>query len=79
MGDAMEVDARGQKCPWPALRLARTIRQNGDVRRFTLLADDPAAERDIPQLAAENGWRLEELPRQGAAFHWLIEVARQDR
>lgn len=59
----VEVDARGMRCPWPALRLARAMRQGaGQVR---LRADDPAAPGEIAALAAENGWRVE---RQGDDF-----------
>jgi tRNA 2-thiouridine synthesizing protein A len=49
------VDARGLKCPWPALRLAKAMRGAEDVR---LLADDPAAPREIAALAAAKGWHL---------------------
>jgi tRNA 2-thiouridine synthesizing protein A len=52
-----EVDARGLRCPLPALRLARAVREQGPGR-YRLLADDPAAEADIPALAAERGWVL---------------------
>ena len=55
--DAIEVDARGLRCPIPALRLARTVRECGPGR-YRLLADDPAAEGDIPALCAERGWAL---------------------
>jgi tRNA 2-thiouridine synthesizing protein A len=51
------VDARGLRCPLPALRLARAVREGGPGR-YRLLADDPAAEADIPALCAERGWRL---------------------
>lgn len=53
----MLVDARGLKCPLPALRLARAVRERGPGR-FRLLADDPAARTDIPALCAERGWTL---------------------
>ncbi|MBL8651971.1 MAG: sulfurtransferase TusA family protein [Sphingopyxis sp.] len=53
---ALVVDARGMKCPWPALRLARAMRGEAAV---TLLADDPQAAREIAALAAEHGWVLE--------------------
>ncbi len=56
-GDATEVDARGLRCPIPALRLARAVREGGPGR-YRLLADDPAAEADIPALCAERGWSL---------------------
>jgi tRNA 2-thiouridine synthesizing protein A len=49
------VDARGMRCPWPALRLARAMRESADV---LLLADDPQAGREVLALAGEHGWRL---------------------
>ncbi len=49
------VDARGLRCPWPALRLARAMRESDAV---TILADDPAAPREIAALAAAQGWRI---------------------
>lgn len=52
-----EVDARGLRCPIPALRLARAVREGG-AGRYRLLADDPAADADIPALCAERGWAL---------------------
>lgn len=54
-GAALVVDARGMRCPWPALRLARAMRQASDV---LLLADDPQAEREVAALAGEQGWTL---------------------
>jgi tRNA 2-thiouridine synthesizing protein A len=62
----VEVDARGQRCPWPALRLARAFRQG--ARHVRLCADDPAAPQEIAALAAERGWRLS---RDGEDF--LVE------
>lgn len=56
------IDARGLRCPLPALRLARAIREQGSGH-YRLLADDPAAERDIPALCNERGWTLQD---QGA-------------
>lgn len=59
-GGWREVDARGLRCPLPALRLARAVREGGPGR-YRLVADDPAAGRDIPALAAERGWRVRAL------------------
>lgn len=56
--DPVEIDARALRCPLPALRLARSIRERGPGR-YRLLADDPAAATDIPALCAERGWVLE--------------------
>jgi tRNA 2-thiouridine synthesizing protein A len=49
------VDARGMKCPWPALRAARAMRTAVavDVR-----ADDPIAASELAALALQQGWRF---------------------
>lgn len=51
---ATVVDARGMRCPWPALRAARALRESvgGAVE---VLADDPAAARELAALAASRG------------------------
>ena len=56
------VDARGLRCPWPALRLARAMRQAAPGTTTRILADDPAAPAEITALAAERGWSV-------VAFH----------
>ena len=55
------LDARGMRCPWPALRLARAMRELGGSARVRIVADDPAAPREIAALAAERGWRCTPL------------------
>jgi tRNA 2-thiouridine synthesizing protein A len=62
---AVVVDARGMKCPWPALRLARAMRTD---RQVILLADDPQAEREIAALAREHGWSV----AAEAAGRWRV-------
>lgn len=50
----IRIDARGMRCPWPAIRLARALRQNpGET--IEISADDPAAERELGHLAATSG------------------------
>lgn len=56
------LDARGLRCPWPVLRLARAMREADTA---TILADDPAAPAEIAALAAARGWSL---VRDGQAF-----------
>ncbi|WP_079639032.1 sulfurtransferase TusA family protein [Sphingopyxis flava] len=53
---AAVVDARGMRCPWPALRLSRAMRAESEV---LLLADDPQAAREIAALAAQHDWTVE--------------------
>ena len=62
---AVIVDARGMRCPWPALRLARAMRSASVV---TLLAHDPQAGREIAALAAEQGWMIDPV----AAGSWRV-------
>lgn len=52
--DKVDVDARGLKCPWPALRLARAMREQPSV---VIVADDPLSGREIAALASEKGWQ----------------------
>lgn len=49
------VDARGLRCPWPVLRLARAMR---GADAATIFADDPAAPSEISALAAAQGWTI---------------------
>lgn len=49
----MILDARGLRCPWPAIRLARAMRETGEV---TIVADDPIAPREIAVLCEDRGW-----------------------
>lgn len=50
-----EVDARGMRCPWPALRAGRAMR---DHPAIIVRADDPVAPRELAALASEAGWRF---------------------
>jgi tRNA 2-thiouridine synthesizing protein A len=55
------IDARGLRCPWPALRLARALRQGGEGEAFEVLADDPNAEREMRAVAEAAGRELVRL------------------
>ena len=48
---APDLDARGLKCPLPVIRLARIARAADPGTVLLALADDPAAEADIPAWA----------------------------
>lgn len=61
------VDARGMRCPWPALRLARAMRE---APAALIVADDPAAPREIALLAEERGWTATSVETPiGAGWH----------
>ena len=48
------------RCPLPVLRLARALREHPEAAEFELVADDPAAARDVPAFAGEQGVIAEE-------------------
>ena len=56
--ETVDIDARGLKCPWPALRLARMMRQE---RSVVIVADDPIAPAEIAALAGDHGWTVTEI------------------
>ncbi len=66
---ALVVDARGMRCPWPALRLARAMRDAADV---LLIADDPQAGREVTALATEHGWLIEAEAVADDAGRWRV-------
>ena len=68
-GSALVVDARGMRCPWPALRLARAMR---DAREVLLIADDPQAGREVAALADEHGWLVEGDAASADAGRWRV-------
>ena len=66
-GEGITVDSRGMLCPWPALRLSRAAREAGGKGRIRLLADDPAAPRELAALCEDRGWALTAKP-DGTSF-----------
>jgi tRNA 2-thiouridine synthesizing protein A len=58
------------RCPWPALRLARAMREDGEA---LIVADDPAAPREIATLAAERGWTVAAIVT-GLGPGWRVTV-----
>lgn len=49
----VKIDARGLRCPWPAIRLARALR--GGAQVVEICADDPAAPAELARVAAAAG------------------------
>ncbi|WP_426280704.1 sulfurtransferase TusA family protein [Sphingomonas sp. NFX23] len=53
----VRIDARGMRCPWPAMRLARALR-NG-ATRVEVTADDPQAPTELAAVAASANATIE--------------------
>ena len=68
MGETL-LDLRGLRCPWPALRVARAIREAGAGAVIVAVADDPAAAREIGAVATERDWTISpQVTEIGAAL-----------
>lgn len=50
------IDARGMRCPWPAIRLARALRDGATM--VEIEADDPRAAGELASAASAVGARL---------------------
>lgn len=66
----LKIDARGQRCPWPAIRLARALREAHP--QIEIMADDPAAERELTAVATAAGATI---TRQSSQFSQIFHVA----
>lgn len=53
------IDARGQRCPWPSIRLARALREGHNA--IQIMADDPAAEQELTAVALAAGANIEHI------------------
>jgi TusA-related sulfurtransferase len=58
---AIEVDARGLRCPLPVIRLAAAAKDAPAGTRIVVLASDPAARHDIPAWCRLRDHELREM------------------
>ena len=65
LGDITIIDARGHKCPVPALRLRRALASAALGDRLRLVADDPMALIDVPLLVKECGYQIDKHTKIG--------------
>jgi tRNA 2-thiouridine synthesizing protein A len=66
------LDARGMRCPWPALRLARLMRQAMPGDEVAMTIDDPKAEGEVATLSRERGWVLSRQDHDGSCLFTII-------
>ena len=65
------LDERGRLCPLPVIALARAARDLAAGQVITVVADDPAAEYDIPAWCLMRGHRFldrSQWPVGGVAY-----------
>ena len=77
--DEAVVDARGERCPLPVIRLARLVRDRPDLASVTVLATDPAAGHDVPAWCRMRGHRFVGARDEGDHTAYLVEVVRPSR
>jgi tRNA 2-thiouridine synthesizing protein A len=68
---ALTIDALGRKCPIPIIMLAERIREVPVGHVVAVLADDPAAQTDVPawcMLKSQEFVTATDLPGSGWAF-----------
>jgi tRNA 2-thiouridine synthesizing protein A len=68
---ALTIDALGRKCPIPIIMLAERIREVPVGHLVAVLADDPAAQSDVPawcMLKSQEFVAATELDGPGWAF-----------
>jgi tRNA 2-thiouridine synthesizing protein A len=65
-------DARGLKCPLPALRARRALMRLDAGARLIVLADDPMSAIDIPYLVLELGDEIVETGEDGGVLRFVI-------
>jgi TusA-related sulfurtransferase len=70
------VDARGERCPLPVIRLARVVGADPELRAVTVLATDPAAAHDIPAWCRMRGHRYVTARDEGDHTAYVVEVLR---
>jgi tRNA 2-thiouridine synthesizing protein A len=77
VNEPLVLDARGERCPLPVIRLARLVRDlpPGEAPvAVRVLATDPAAASDIPAWCRMRGQRFVEAQEQADHTAYLVEV-----
>jgi tRNA 2-thiouridine synthesizing protein A len=67
------LDLMGLKCPLPALKTRKALKELPSGARLRVICNDPLAEIDIPNLIRETGDRLVGTARAEARLEFEIE------
>ena len=75
--EPLVVDARGERCPLPVIRLARVARDlppGTSAVTVRVLATDPAAASDVPAWCRMRGQRFVEAQEEGDHTAYVVEI-----
>ena len=77
MGDQIKpnrnLDCVGLYCPEPVFRTRQELDKLDVGQVLKVVADDPAAEEDIPRLVKRLEQQLVEMRKEKDQFHFLIK------
>ncbi|MDH5689911.1 MAG: sulfurtransferase TusA family protein [Candidatus Bathyarchaeota archaeon] len=77
MGDQIKpnrnLDCVGLYCPEPVFRTRQELDKLDVGQVLEVIADDPAAEEDIPRLVKRLEQQLVEMRKEKDQFHFLIK------
>jgi tRNA 2-thiouridine synthesizing protein A len=68
-----ELDCVGLYCPEPVFRTRQELDKLDIGEVLKVVADDPAAEEDIPRLVKRLGQQLVEMRKEKDQFHFVIK------
>lgn len=67
------VDTRGLNCPLPVIKAEKALAEIGDGQSITLLATDPLAQIDIPNMCNKQGFTLAEQGKEDGVIRFVIQ------
>jgi tRNA 2-thiouridine synthesizing protein A len=68
-----ELDCVGLYCPEPVFRTRQELDKLDVGEVLKVVADDPAAEEDIPRLVKRLEQQLVEMRKENDQFHFVIK------
>lgn len=71
----IQLDLRGLKCPFPALRLRKALKGAAAGTVFMVECTDPMAAIDLPNLIRETGDAIEDSRSEGELIVFQIRKA----
>lgn len=71
------VDARGMPCPRPVIELAAAVRRIAVGDELRLLADDPAADVDVPVWCRMQRQLLLSQTTEDGVLHFVVRKLRE--
>jgi len=68
------LDTKGLLCPLPVLKARKRLMALASGQLLVLIADDPAAQIDVPHFCNEQGHRL--ISAEPIAGAWRFTIAK---